>query len=121
MPSLFFSFFFFLPEIRLSEKQSLSTTLFCISSWLVHGDSRWAFIEGSFILVIFLQFNFTVFTLASLPFRFKGSDGPSMAPTQTVHHHRSTTKKANKSYKTRHASKGALKEQDKGTCMMLLP
>ncbi|KAI9040785.1 small subunit rRNA maturation protein TSR1 [Aspergillus affinis] len=37
-----------------------------------------------------------------------------MAPTQTVHHHRSTTKKANKSYKTRHASKSSLKEQDKG-------
>ncbi|KAA8650781.1 small subunit rRNA maturation protein TSR1 [Aspergillus tanneri] len=37
-----------------------------------------------------------------------------MAPTQTVHHHRSTTKKPNKSFKTRHASKGALKELDKG-------
>ncbi|KAJ5646972.1 Ribosome biogenesis protein tsr1 [Penicillium lividum] len=36
-----------------------------------------------------------------------------MAPTQ-VHHHRSTTKSANKPYKTKHASKGALKEQAKG-------
>ncbi|KAJ6096436.1 Ribosome biogenesis protein tsr1 [Penicillium sp. IBT 16267x] len=36
-----------------------------------------------------------------------------MAPTQ-VHHHRSTTKSANKPFKTKHASKGALKEQAKG-------
>ncbi|KAJ5539559.1 hypothetical protein N7513_007891 [Penicillium frequentans] len=35
-----------------------------------------------------------------------------MAPTQ-VHHHRSTTKSANKPFKTKHASKGALKEQAK--------
>ncbi|PYI07645.1 DUF663-domain-containing protein [Aspergillus sclerotiicarbonarius CBS 121057] len=38
-----------------------------------------------------------------------------MAPTPTVqHHHRSTTKSSNKPYKTRHASKSALKDQAKG-------
>ncbi|EAW14137.1 small subunit rRNA maturation protein TSR1 [Aspergillus clavatus NRRL 1] len=37
-----------------------------------------------------------------------------MAPTQTVHHHRSTTKSSHKPFKTKHASKGALKEKDKG-------
>ncbi|KAJ5905803.1 Ribosome biogenesis protein tsr1 [Penicillium subrubescens] len=36
-----------------------------------------------------------------------------MAPTQ-VHHHRSTTKAANKPFKTKHASKSALKEKEKG-------
>jgi hypothetical protein len=55
-------------------------------------------------------------TLASLPFRFKGSGGANMAPTSTVqHHHRSTTKTSHKSYKTGHASKRALKDQAKGT------
>lgn len=40
-----------------------------------------------------------------------------MAPTQTVqHHHRSTTKSSNKPYKSRHASKSALKDKAKGTC-----
>ncbi|OOF99414.1 hypothetical protein ASPCADRAFT_126327 [Aspergillus carbonarius ITEM 5010] len=38
-----------------------------------------------------------------------------MAPTPTVqHHHRSTTKSSNKPYKTRHASKSALKDKAKG-------
>ncbi|PLB40217.1 small subunit rRNA maturation protein TSR1 [Aspergillus candidus] len=36
-----------------------------------------------------------------------------MAPI-TQHHHRSTTKSANKSYKPRHASKGTLKDREKG-------
>ncbi|KAJ5495965.1 Ribosome biogenesis protein tsr1 [Penicillium diatomitis] len=36
-----------------------------------------------------------------------------MAPTQ-VHHHRSTTKSSNKPFKTKHASKSALKEKAKG-------
>jgi pre-rRNA-processing protein TSR1 len=36
-----------------------------------------------------------------------------MAPTQ-VHHHRSTTKASNKPFKTKHASKSALKEKEKG-------
>lgn len=31
-----------------------------------------------------------------------------------VHHHRSTTKASNKPYKSKHASKSALKDQDKG-------
>lgn len=51
-----------------------------------------------------------------LPFRFKaGGDGShtsSMAGLQ--HHHRSTTKSANKSFKTKHATKSALKNQAKG-------
>jgi pre-rRNA-processing protein TSR1 len=54
----------------------------------------------------------------SLPFRFKaGGDGQrraNMAATATQHHHRSTTKTVNKSFKTRHASKSALKNQAKG-------
>ncbi|KAF9239220.1 hypothetical protein DTO027I6_4290 [Penicillium roqueforti] len=37
-----------------------------------------------------------------------------MAPAQTVHHHRSTTKVSHKPYKTKHASKSALKDQAKG-------
>ncbi|RAK96259.1 small subunit rRNA maturation protein TSR1 [Aspergillus ibericus CBS 121593] len=38
-----------------------------------------------------------------------------MAPTPTVqHHHRSTTKSSNKPYKTRHATKSALKDKAKG-------
>ncbi|CAG7916296.1 unnamed protein product [Penicillium olsonii] len=37
-----------------------------------------------------------------------------MAPAQTVHHHRSTTKVSHKPYKSKHASKSALKDQAKG-------
>ncbi|KAF2447104.1 DUF663-domain-containing protein [Karstenula rhodostoma CBS 690.94] len=37
-----------------------------------------------------------------------------MAPISTQHHHRSTTKQPQKGFKSRHASKGALKEQSKG-------
>ncbi|KAJ5613124.1 hypothetical protein N7510_006318 [Penicillium lagena] len=37
-----------------------------------------------------------------------------MAPTQTVHHHRSTTKASHKPYKSKHASKSALKDKAKG-------
>lgn len=38
-----------------------------------------------------------------------------MAPTMTsVHHHRSTTKQEHKPYKSRHASKSALKDAAKG-------
>ncbi|KAJ6160769.1 Ribosome biogenesis protein tsr1 [Penicillium chermesinum] len=36
-----------------------------------------------------------------------------MAPTQTVHHHRSTTKVSHKPFKSKHASKSALKDQAK--------
>ncbi|KAK5120189.1 hypothetical protein LTR85_006395 [Meristemomyces frigidus] len=37
-----------------------------------------------------------------------------MAPITAEHHHRSTTKSSNKAFKTRHASKSALKERSKG-------
>lgn len=37
-----------------------------------------------------------------------------MAPMDGQHHHRSTTKVAQKPYKSRHASKTALKEKSKG-------
>ncbi|KKK23955.1 hypothetical protein ARAM_003432 [Aspergillus rambellii] len=37
-----------------------------------------------------------------------------MAPIATAHHHRSTTKTTHKPFKTKHASKGALKEKAKG-------
>lgn len=57
-------------------------------------------------------------TLAStLPFRFKagGHSNNMGAPSAPeTHHHRSTTKSANKAFKTRHASKSALKERSKG-------
>lgn len=40
-----------------------------------------------------------------------------MAPiTQSGHHHRSTTKVSHKAFKSKHATKGALKEQAKGGC-----
>lgn len=55
-------------------------------------------------------------TLASIPFRFKaGGDGRgSMPSTVTAHSHRSTTKSSNKAFKSRKATKGALKELAKG-------
>jgi hypothetical protein len=43
-----------------------------------------------------------------------------MAPAQTVHHHRSTTKVSHKPYKSKHASKSALKDQAKGTYFGIL-
>jgi pre-rRNA-processing protein TSR1 len=54
--------------------------------------------------------------LASIPFRFKaGGDGRgSMPSTVTAHSHRSTTKSSNKAFKSRKATKGALKELAKG-------
>lgn len=54
--------------------------------------------------------------MASLPYRFKaGGTGSQNAPmAQTQHHHRSTTKTANKPFKSRHASKSSLKNQAKG-------
>jgi pre-rRNA-processing protein TSR1 len=54
--------------------------------------------------------------VASIPFRFKsGGSGNNMAPIAAQsHHHRSTTKKEKKGFKSRHATKGALKEQSKG-------
>lgn len=51
--------------------------------------------------------------MASIPFRFKAGATANMAPMES-HHHRSTTKKEKKGFKSRHATKGALKEQSKG-------
>ena len=56
---------------------------------------------------------FRLSKLASIPYRFKGSSGANMA-AQAVHHHRSTTKSSNKPYKSRHASKGSVKDKEKG-------
>lgn len=57
-------------------------------------------------------------TLASaLPFRFRagGSSAPSSAPTMADHYsHRPTTKQVNKAFKSRHASKSSLKNEQKG-------
>jgi pre-rRNA-processing protein TSR1 len=51
---------------------------------------------------------------SSIPFRFKagGSGNGNMAPEN--HHHRSTTKQGKKGFKSRHATKSALKEVSKG-------
>jgi hypothetical protein len=57
------------------------------------------------------SFTFAV-KVASLPFRFKA--GGNMAPLTGQHHHRSTTKQPQKSFKSRHATKSALKERSKG-------
>ncbi|KAF2154067.1 DUF663-domain-containing protein [Myriangium duriaei CBS 260.36] len=52
-------------------------------------------------------------TLAtSIPFRFKAGGSSGMATEQ--HHHRSTTKVAHKPFKSKHLSKGAVKEKLKG-------
>lgn len=59
----------------------------------------------------------TRFNLDSLPFRFKGSQA-NMAPAQSVHHHRSTTKVSHKPYKSKHASKSALKDKAKGKILI---
>lgn len=50
----------------------------------------------------------------ALPYRFKAGGSGNMAPITTQHHHRSTTKQPQKAFKSRHASKGALKELSKG-------
>ncbi|KAI7188753.1 hypothetical protein D0868_08643 [Hortaea werneckii] len=42
-----------------------------------------------------------------------------MAPMNTEHHHRSTTKGSNKPFKSRHSTKSALKEKSKGKVEML--
>ncbi|PVH99259.1 DUF663-domain-containing protein [Periconia macrospinosa] len=53
--------------------------------------------------------------LASLPFRFRAGGNGNMAPiVAQQHHHRSTTKQTQKSFKSRHATKGSLKEASKG-------
>lgn len=50
--------------------------------------------------------------VASIPFRFKV--GVNMAPTGESHHHRSTTKVSHKAFKSRHSTKGFIKELSKG-------
>ena len=59
----------------------------------------------------------------SLPLRFKaGSTGSTttMAPIHTgAHHHRSTTKQIQKPFKSRFASKSALKDLAKGAASII--
>ena len=50
--------------------------------------------------------------MASIPFRFKA--GGSATPMTEQHSHRSTTKASQKPFKSRHATKGAIKELTKG-------
>lgn len=73
------------------------------------------FTQQLFFWLILEETRLILFKLDSIPFRFKGSCGATMAPTQTVHHHRSTTKTSHKSFKSRHASKSSLKDKAKGT------
>ncbi|KAK1821861.1 ribosome biogenesis protein tsr1 [Friedmanniomyces endolithicus] len=49
---------------------------------------------------------------STVPFRFKA--GTTAMTPSSDHHHRSATKASNKPFKTRHASKSALKERSKG-------
>lgn len=72
----------------------------------ISGEKSFAFVKVYYLA-----------TVASLPFRFKGSGGANMAPiTQTVqHHHRSTTKTTHKPFKSGHATKRQLKDQSKGS------
>jgi hypothetical protein len=59
---------------------------------------------------------FLAVKVASIPFRFKAGGSGNMAPVSVEsHHHRSTTKRDKKGFKARHATKGSLKEQSKGT------
>lgn len=51
---------------------------------------------------------------STLPFRFRAGGSANMAPDQASHHHRSTTKAANKPFKAKHLTKGAQKEKSKG-------
>ncbi|KAI4265483.1 MAG: hypothetical protein L6R35_007102, partial [Caloplaca aegaea] len=50
--------------------------------------------------------------LATIPFRFKA--GAAMGSLPDVHHHRSTTKVSHKPFKSRHSTKGFIKELTKG-------
>jgi hypothetical protein len=55
--------------------------------------------------------------VASIPYRFKAGGDGNM-PSTVQHSHRSTTKASHKPFKSRKASKGALKEISKGLrCM----
>jgi hypothetical protein len=55
--------------------------------------------------------------VASIPYRFKAG-GDSSMPSTVQHSHRSTTKASHKPFKSKKASKGALKEISKGLCCM---
>ena len=53
--------------------------------------------------------------MAFLPYRFKaGGDGKMPGPVASGHSHRPTTKVSNKAFKSRTATKGALRRQAKG-------
>lgn len=58
----------------------------------------------------------TVLKLAAIPFRFKAGGG--MAPMAEQHHHRSTTKVYHKPFKSKHATKGAIKDLAKGAFLV---
>nr|POE90630.1 ribosome biogenesis protein tsr1 [Quercus suber] len=54
-------------------------------------------------------------TTLAIPFRFKaGPTSTASMASVAQHHHRSTTKSSNKSFKSRHSTKSALKELSKG-------
>lgn len=50
----------------------------------------------------------------TLPFRFKAGGDSKMPSAVTSHSHRATTKVNNKSFKSRKATKGSLRDQAKG-------
>jgi hypothetical protein len=63
---------------------------------------------GNFLLNWYLSLaNSTM--ASSVPFRFKAGEAAA------AHHHRSTTKSSQKPFKSRHATKGAIKDTLKGT------
>lgn len=53
-----------------------------------------------------------IIKVASIPFRFKA--GGSMAPILETHSHRNTTRISHKPFKSRHATKGLIKDLSKG-------
>jgi len=59
--------------------------------------------------------------VASIPFRFKaGGNGTNMPSSVSSHSHRSTTKASHKPFKSRKATKGAIKEIKKGLAVGIL-
>jgi hypothetical protein len=54
------------------------------------------------------------YNLASLAFRFKAGGDGTMPSSVASHSHRSTTKASHKPFKSRKATKGTLKEIQKG-------
>lgn len=77
------------------------------SSFLV--SSRNIFVQFAYCLVKTREKDNKV---ASIPFRFKASS--SMAPSMESHHHRNTTKVSHKAFKSRHSTKGFIKDLSKG-------